>query len=371
MRTMGAACMLAVLAVAHGKDTTYYYEGDEVPYRLMRESQNVAEPASATTRTATQPVVFDIDGNQFTSTPTSYPFNENSWKTNGNGMGPTNANGIRRFFSRLSFANSRLIVNNLGNNGPNNGNMDRSVSPATQRPHQYNFIMFRDVSVLKDGTSVSLRIDNSTTYKPWDVLNNDFYGSMFQTNLQPLFDVTGRDQAFRPSRYERNSNAPPGTNCDVDPLNPTVAPPGCSQSFLYSVVVEDSLGLGINDIMDLDAANSNSVSLFYQFFNENTGAPVVLEETMIGFFDFDQAWADGDKGLVRESMMITDFEAVLSTAGEKTLPGQPFNPNSPQQLQFSKAYLDEVNTRFPTLPIMTFLEDVCASQSNPKPGSCC
>ena len=36
----------------------------------------------------------------------------------------------------------------------------------------------------------------------------------------------------------------------------------------------------------------------------------------MAFFDFDQSWADGDKGIVRESMMIADFDAMISTSAD-------------------------------------------------------
>jgi hypothetical protein len=139
-----------------------------------------------------------------------------------------------------------------------------------------------NVTKLKDGTDVNVRVDNATQYRPWDPDQNGYLGFMYQTNLRPVFDYTGQEQPFK-----------------IDALAKLV---------ITNLDLQDVI-----DMVDLDAQYSNSVSLFYQFFRFDNGLPVTLEETMIGFFDFDQSIGDDDKGLVRESMLITDFAAVLLT----------------------------------------------------------
>ena len=59
------------------------------------------------------------------------------------------------------------------------------------------------------------------------------------------------------------------------------------------------------------ATGGNQVGLYFQFRDSETNAPVELEEFTVSFFDFDQLWADGDKGYIRESIIVADFTTMF------------------------------------------------------------
>ena len=53
------------------------------------------------------------------------------------------------------------------------------------------------------------------------------------------------------------------------------------------------------------------MALFFQFVDPETNAPVELEEFIISLFDFDQTWADGARGYIRESIVVADFTTLF------------------------------------------------------------
>merc|ERR1719478_772600 len=182
--------------------------------------------------------------------------------------------------------------NNLGGLGPNNGTYCytratistpsyANCDPGNYQAHP-NFIRLNDITVTSGGQRVAMRIDNTSDYKVAKPAMNDFNGFNFQINLQPLYD------AF-------------------------AAAPGSFQPFYsdYAFItnfVQSALQI------TLKAENCNSVSLFYSFFDQDTGMPVELDEFMISFYDFDQDHADGAKAYLRESMYVTNFTSMFLSA---------------------------------------------------------
>lgn len=149
-------------------------------------------------------------------------------------------------------------ANNLGGMGPNNGVYSYtagfiSIQPSQYQPHP-NFIRMNDVTTMR-GTRVAMRIDNTSEYKAAKPAMNDFNGFNFQVNLQPL--------------YNTSAGATPD-DLDYQPFK-SVGLTGAIGDRISNFITQ---GLGIT----LQAENCNSVSLFYSFFDQDTGSPVELEE---------------------------------------------------------------------------------------------
>ena len=153
--------------------------------------------------------------------------------------------------------------NNLGGMGPNNGlycyrrggvtipSYGTACDPGNYQS-QPNFIRMNDVMSV-DGARIAMRIDNSSEYKVAKPAMNDFNGFNFQINLQSLFNSSaGNPGSFQPFQRAQDEA-------------PTFWP---------------VLTRYLNDVLDinLNAENSNQVSLFFSFFDQDTGAPVELDE---------------------------------------------------------------------------------------------
>ena len=140
----------------------------------------------------------------------------------------------------LGFANGsqKLIWNNLGGAGPNNG----AASVGTQYKHPPGIIIQGVSSYL--GKTVSMRIDNTTEYRPASPAANDFVGFLYQIGIRPVFDEFGNEQPY---------DSP------------------------FARVIANLINLDI----DFRAENSNVLSLFYGFHDDNTGEPIELEEVSI------------------------------------------------------------------------------------------
>ena len=190
--------------------------------------------------------------------------------------------------------------NNLGGLGPNNGTYCytratistpsyANCDPGNYQAHP-NFIRLNDITVTSSGQRVAMRIDNTSDYKVAKPAMNDFNGFNFQINLQPLWNNTAghpgdEDQPFKAD-----------TGGEFGSLAPVI------NSFIETALA-----------IDLRAENSNVVSLFYSFFDQDTGLPIELEEFMISFYDFDQDHADGANAYLRESMYVTNFTSMFLT----------------------------------------------------------
>jgi hypothetical protein len=145
-------------------------------------------------------------------------------------------------------------ANNLGQQGPNNyfycynraGIAIPSFSNTCNSPQgnygaHPNFVRMNDVGHF-DGKRIGMRIDNTTEYGAAKPAMTDFNGFNFQINLKPLHDISGVSQPFRTG---------------ITTLD----------SFVETLINTT-----------LDAQDMNQVSLFYSFFDQDTGAPVELEE---------------------------------------------------------------------------------------------
>ena len=252
------AAVLLLPVLPHASWLDVDPEGDEVPEIYMRTRprarSHIATDLSdgemntfSTIRSRAR--YFNLTGVEIVDNSDSghdYPFNMPSWP----GIGPFLSDGVtRRSFSRLNLdkqANDESVrQNNLGGVGPNNGKIN---------PDRYdlNFILLDQVTTNRDGSSVSMRIDNTSVYRPWNPGQNSYHQAMFQINLQPIFDVTSTLQPF-------------DFTADLQPL-------------IAAIVREQLQAIGILDLVDLNASNTNSVGLFYSFFHTTTGLPVELEE---------------------------------------------------------------------------------------------
>lgn len=209
--------------------------------------------------------VYDIDGNIFTPNSTGYynmlPYNPydnleftelnftNALFTPYGGFMDSHSLGP----SATAYHNIPLEdrpVNNLGGLGPNNGvyttrfATPSDISPADYQAHP-NFIRLNQISTFK-GQNVSMRIDNCSEYVPARPSMNDFNGFNFQLNLRPLYNFT----AGAPGSFQ----------------------PFVANSLIMAQFVREALQV------NLLAENCNSVSLFYSFFDQDTGRPIELEE---------------------------------------------------------------------------------------------
>jgi hypothetical protein len=169
-------------------------------------------------------------------------------------------------------------VNNLGGLGPNNYSYCFTLStlsvpwfpsPASCGSYadhtsqfvrgnygaQPNFIRLNDITVY-NGSRIALRIDNTTEFMPAKPAMNDFNGLNFQLNLKPIYDVLATNaSAWQP--FLTSSGYAPGTYPGLDAID----------NFLIHQVGTD-----------LRAQNGNAASLFFSFFDQDTGMPVELEE---------------------------------------------------------------------------------------------
>ena len=122
-----------------------------------------------------------------------------------------------------------------------------NCDPGNYQAHP-NFIRLNDITVTSSGQRVAMRIDNTSDYKVAKPAMNDFNGFNFQINLQPLWNNTAghpgdEDQPFADTGGEFGTLAP-----------------------VINSFIETALEI------DLRAENSNVVSLFYSFFDQDTGA---------------------------------------------------------------------------------------------------
>ena len=61
-----------------------------------------------------------------------------------------------------------------------------------------------------------------------------------------------------------------------------------------------------------EARYTNVANLFFMFVNEDANdAPIELEEVYLSFFDLDQTWADGTRGMVREAFLVPDYTRLF------------------------------------------------------------
>ncbi|MDC0525462.1 hypothetical protein OAO87_00590 [bacterium] len=152
--------------------------------------------------------------------------------------------------------------NNLGGMGPNNGTYcydlafnvlgwytDKTPCAGTgtgNYGHHPNFIRLNDVANLEGGQRIGMRIDNTSEYTVAKPAMNDFNGFLFQINLEPIYNVAaGQPGSFQPFESDLS---------------------------LATDFIETVLGISLR------AENSNAVSLFFSFFDQNTGEPVELKE---------------------------------------------------------------------------------------------
>ena len=208
---------------------------------------------------------------------------------------------------QFSGGSDKLVRNNLGGQGPNNCCLPGPAHTCNPTPDQGcsadpPFIEIRDVtSHAVDGSSVHLRIFNASEYKPADFgvdenrlrfMSGSEDAGFLQPNLRPVFN-------------ERTS--PYATGREAQPFK--------SELIEFALSLEPLVDFLANLLPDLgsniyDARFTNIVTLFYLFTDED-GAAVELDEFIVSFFDFDQAYADGADGLVRESLLIYDFETMF------------------------------------------------------------
>ena len=121
--------------------------------------------------------------------------------------------------------------------------------------NQPNFMQLSNIATVGAQT-VALRIDNTSLYKPYRPQVNRLNNFLIQVNVHPIQDFANAHDI-----YDITSLFPPA----VRPLIPAAV-----------TSVERRTGY------------TNHLDLFYSFFDQNTGAPIELEEFAIVFFDFDQ-----------------------------------------------------------------------------------
>ena len=140
----------------------------------------------------------------------------------------------------------------------------------------------RNLGVLR-GQNVHMRIFNATEYQPRSnpvqgpirgTRNNGFHHNMMQINMQNIFDASGTNLLPRP----------PSSILDTWPSD---------------MVYDTTFGTYVN-----------SVHLCFRFEND-AGNEFVLDEFYISFYDFDQDWADTDKGYAREMLIIGGFTTMF------------------------------------------------------------
>lgn len=201
---------------------------------------------------------------------------------------------------------TKIVTNNLGGQGPNNCceagpsyTCTPSPLPCTPDPQ---YIELKEIAQQVGGDSVSLRIYNTSVYKPADfgIKENKFQTQanngpgFWQINLRPSFNeftwegATGSDeQPFLTDELHNLLDTP----FFLDLFTTIFGTQGCGK-YLF------------------DARYTNAVSLFYSFVDPS-GNPIVLDEFLITFFDFDQDYADGSRAFVRETVIVYDFVSMF------------------------------------------------------------
>ena len=185
-------------------------------------------------------------------------------------------------FTALNLTRDQQTFNNLGGMGPYNGDLvfltsdafgagcaDSSNDPADRLCDKHpNFINFDEVGTSVDGRRISMRIDNVTVYEPANPAVNFFNGDPYQINLRPI--------------YDREAGIYPENDTDHQAFTPqsVLASLGASG---FSAAAQESISGILRDALILmqfnwRAENSNSVNLFFQFYDTATGEPVELEE---------------------------------------------------------------------------------------------
>ena len=139
-------------------------------------------------------------------------------------------------------------------------------------------LRFIDATAAKFGEGVTMEARNVSDYRPINPRANGFRGNMLQMNLAPTYSANGANDYFRRLIEQ--------AGIDLS-LNP---PP-------YPITTN----------------TTNMVALWYRFVSTTTGEDVELEEFTVSIFDFDQAWADGDRGTLRESIFISGWTTVFLT----------------------------------------------------------
>ena len=188
-----------------------------------------------------------------------------------------------RTFTPLNLTAATQSANNLGGLGPYNGmiyylapvlygddcaSAGRSgvASPVDRNCRKDpNFVNFVNVG-MQNGRRISMRIDNSSVYEPANPTVNYFNGDPFQLNLRPLYDPSaGQHPTGHVSQpFELASAAELGTLLGSAVLG----------NIAHGLITNLVNVLGMN----LRSENSNAVNLFFQFYDEDTGSPIELEE---------------------------------------------------------------------------------------------
>ena len=90
----------------------------------------------------------------------------------------------------------------------------------------------------------------------------------------------------------------------------SVFDPSGADQYFYRLAQQagwDAGGFGVSS----EASTCNMVALWYRFVDSVTGEDIELEEFSVSFFDFDQTWADGPKGYVREVILVAEYTSMF------------------------------------------------------------
>ena len=247
-------------------------DGDSPTQEQMAAARNAVEVAprnlvwSPSAIGTSEFFAYDIDGNMY---------EQNS--TGGRALWPGQDTSLT--FTALNITGHSMNHNNLGGMGPFNGELtflsrelwgdacaDSSTNPADRDCRKDpNFINFEQVGTSPDGQHpVSMRIDNSTIYEPANPAINYFHGDPFQINLRPIYNPLAGQYADSDAGAQPFAPGSIFTESNFGSLAST------AQSVMASVL--QSMHLNYR------AENGNSVNLYFQFYESDTGAPVELEE---------------------------------------------------------------------------------------------
>jgi len=308
-RTASVVALAAILAVAHGQDVDDT-EGTDSPTQDQMAEANARQAVGGRQSAVNsanyfgeEVLVYNRAGELISSSDSRYASyitttaitsinitTESNTANNLGGIGPLNGN--HTFLSRTLWGDECQC-----------GRPDCSVAgttpvPADRNcPKHPNFINFERIGVY-NGQDISLRIDNSTVYEPANPSVNFFNGAPFQLNMRPLYDY--------------NSGPLP----DTDPEGQPFAPNHAMSSLGALAPLATAVFKSVLQTLDINyrAENSNNVNLFFQFYYTDSGIPVELDECLMAFYDFDQDHADYERAYIRESMMVTDFDALVVSA---------------------------------------------------------
>ena len=186
------------------------------------------------------------------------------------GMLPTHDAG-KAAYNQIPLVNRS--ANNFGGLGPNNGSYCHRTETLTIPAYAWacdpgnygahpNFVRINDVVSITnlDGSvqRIGMRIDNASEYRTATPALNGFNGFNFQLNLQPLRNASagnpGSEQSFRfTAAYMQYYLG---------------VPPFLAQGYAddFNGFIEAALDINMLD------ENMNTVSLFYSFFDQETGA---------------------------------------------------------------------------------------------------